>query len=98
MEENHKTLSEIAVEHFGAEHQKRKAIEEMGELITALSREKDGRATKGDIITEIADVCIMMRQLLLIYGEKECLSEIGRKSLRLMTRIEKEKLKNGKTS
>ena len=80
----------LAVHHYGAEHQKKKAIEEMGELITAISREQDGRATTEQVITEIADVTIMMRQLALIYGIDAVANEIDRKQRRLLRRMDKE--------
>lgn len=84
------TVPILAVHHYGAEHQKKKAIEEMGELITAISREQDGRATLEQVITEIADVQIMMRQLALIYGIDAVAKEIDRKQRRLLRRIDKE--------
>ena len=85
------TIPVLAVHHYGAEHQKKKAIEEMGELITAISREQDGRATTEQVITEIADVQIMMRQLALIYGIDAVANEIDRKQRRLLRRIDKER-------
>lgn len=84
------TVPLLAVHHYGAEHQKKKAIEEMGELITAISREQDGRATTEQVITEIADVQIMMRQLALIYGIDAVANEIDRKQRRLLRRMDKE--------
>lgn len=84
------TVPVLAVQHYGAEHQKKKAIEEMGELITAISREQDGRATTEQVITEIADVQIMMRQLALIYGIDAVANEIDRKQRRLLRRMDKE--------
>lgn len=84
------TVPLLAVHHYGAEHQKRKAIEEMGELITALAREQDGRATSEQVITEIADVHLMIRQLMIIYGLDSCLKEYDRKQRRLLRRIDKE--------
>ena len=84
------TVPVLAVHYYGAEHQKKKAIEEMGELITAISREQDGRATTEQVITEIADVQIMMRQLALIYGIDAVANEIDRKQRRLLRRIDKE--------
>lgn len=80
----------LAVNHYGPEHQKRKAIEEMGELITALSREQDGRATPEQVITEIADVHLMVRQLMVIYGLDACMKEYDRKQRRLLRRMDKE--------
>ena len=59
-------------------------------MITAISREQDGRATPEQVITEIADVQIMMRQLALIYGIDAVAEEIDRKQRRLLRRIDKE--------
>lgn len=84
------TVPLLAVQHYGPEHQKRKAIEEIGELITALSREQDGRATPKQVITEIADVHLMILQLMVIYGLDACLDEYKRKQRRLLRRIDKE--------
>lgn len=84
------TVPVLAVHHYGAEHQKKKAIEEMGELITAISREQDGRATPEQVITEIADVTIMMHQLAEIYGCDAVAKEINRKYRRLSRRMNKE--------
>lgn len=52
-----------AVETFGRDHQTRKALEEMGELIVALMQYSDARVSPEDVMTEIADVRIMMEQL-----------------------------------
>jgi len=84
------TVPLLAVHHYGPEHQKRKAIEEMGELITELEREQDGRTTPEKVITEIADVHLMIRQLMLIYGIEPCLAEYDRKQRRLLSRMDKE--------
>ncbi len=84
------TVPWLAVKHYGAEHQKRKAIKEMAELITELEREQDGRTTPEKVITEIADVNLMVRQLMVIYGIEPCLAEYDRKQRRLLRRMDKE--------
>ena len=84
------TVPVLAVAYYGKEHQKKKAIEEMGELITVLSREQDGRATTHDVITEIADVHLMIRQLMVIYGVDLCIAEYERKQRRLLRRMDRE--------
>lgn len=84
------TVPLLAVQHYGPEHQKKKAIEEMGELITAISREQDGRATPDQVITEIADVLITTKQLALIYGYDAVMAEVQRKERRLLRRMDKE--------
>lgn len=88
------TVPLLAVHHYGPEHQKKKAVEEMGELITALMREQDNRATPEEVITEIADVQIMVRQLAIIYGLDKVANEIQRKQRRLLRRIDKERKNN----
>lgn len=84
------TVPLLAVNHYGPEHQKRKAIEEMGELITELEREQDGRTTPEKVITEIADVHLMVQQLMVIYGLDACMKEYERKQRRLLRRMDKE--------
>lgn len=84
------TVPLLAVNHYGTEHQKRKAIEEMGELIIELEREQDGRTTPEKVITEIADVHLMVRQLMVIYGLDACMKEYDRKQRRLLRRMDKE--------
>lgn len=88
------TVPLLAVHHYGPEHQKKKAVEEMGELITALMREQDNRATPEEVITEIADVQIMVRQLAIIYGLDKVANEIQRKQRRLLRRMDKERKNN----
>jgi len=88
------TVPILAVHHYGPEHQKKKAVEEMGELITALMREQDNRATPEEVITEIADVQIMIRQLAIIYGLDKVAEEMQRKQRRLLRRMDKERKNN----
>jgi len=61
-------LAEMAINHFGVQHQKNKAIEELGELIVELSREQDRRTDNERVREEIADVIVMAEQLRIIYG------------------------------
>lgn len=57
------------IAHFGGyANQKEKAIEELGELQQALARDLQGEGNRENIIEEMADVAIMLSQLLLIYG------------------------------
>lgn len=76
-----------ALKKYGKESQKRMAIEETSELINALMKETRGRVTDADIITEIADVQIMMEQLSIIYGYEEVARERERKLERLVARM-----------
>lgn len=46
--------------------------------------------TPEQVITEIADVHLMIRQLMVIYGIEPCLAEYDRKQRRLLRRMDKE--------
>jgi len=83
-----------AIDHWGVEHQKRKAMEELGELLVELSKEQDGRTNADLIRGELADVIIMCEQLRLIYGGKETDAWIDRKLERLrdMMRLPKRRV------
>lgn len=74
---------------FGEQSQLDMAIEECSELINAIEKYRRGRVGTIDIITEIADVQIMMAQLAYIFGEKQVEDEVARKIERLKGRIEK---------
>lgn len=80
-----------AVDTFGQDSQKRMAVEECAKLINALMKEGRGRATDEDIITEIADVQIMMEQLAQIYGREKVKRERYRKLRRLDVRVRRKK-------
>lgn len=72
-----------ALESYGTYAQRTIALEEMGELITALAREERGRAGKAEVLEEIADVLITAIQLALIYGADETTAQILYKIKRL---------------
>ncbi len=61
-----------AILKFGNDQQIDMAIEEAGELITALAKRNRtfNGSTKRDIIEEMADMQIMIWQLMLIFGVK----------------------------
>ena len=77
------------INHFGISEQKVKAIEELGELIVALSKSLNGKASYEDVVTEIADVYIMVEQLKLIYGPEKVQWFINYKLDRVAERIRK---------
>lgn len=78
-----------AVEKWGWEAQREMIYEECGELITAVARHKRGRATKEDIITELADVSIMVEQLAQLLGYEDYEKEKDRKLERLKDKLSK---------
>lgn len=74
--------------HYGLQHQKAKTIEELGELIVAL--QKDLLAGTEDlspeVLEEIADVHIMITQLLYDEGDSTTVSLIVEKKLKRQIR------------
>lgn len=86
-----------AVSTFGIRSQVDMMQEEMNELGVAINHWKRGRAKDEDVITEIADVMIMARQMAIIFGEEEVDAEVERKLSRLSDGINKKgKLKVNK--
>ena len=76
-----------AIEKWGEENQRNKAVEELGELITSLMRFANGRGTKHDVVTEIADCYIMLDQLSHMFGERDVDKERIAKENRLIERL-----------
>ena len=81
-EEQRKTLAH-AINHFGVEGQINKAVEEMGELITELSRRNLSRFDKDRVAEEVADALIMLEQLRIIFGASKVDGYIAGKLERL---------------
>lgn len=79
-----------ALEHFGFNRQKVKAVEELGELQNAILRDLDGRGNYNNIVEEIADVEIMLIELKAMYEipPSEIEEMKAKKILRLKRRIE----------
>lgn len=64
--------------HYGFDHQEVKLIEELGELTTALSRHvlsPELREHRENLIEEMADVQVLMNQVLLMSGELKSFEE-----------------------
>jgi NTP pyrophosphatase (non-canonical NTP hydrolase) len=76
-----------AIDHFGVDHQKEKAVEELLELGTEIMHDLDGRARMDAIREELADVIIMAEQLRIIYGGRYVDEWIDRKLVRLEKKI-----------
>ena len=99
-----KVLQE-AIDHYGEESQLDMAIEEMSELTKAIckykravkergqdicySTAKDVIFAKGDIVEEIADVLIMIEQMMMIFDCEQRVSAIASQKIkRLKGRID----------
>ena len=85
-------ILEKAIEVYGADLQKQVAIEEMAELTKEICKDFRGKGNREHIIEEMADVCILLDQLMIIYDIKtnEMLDEIDIKTARLEERILRE--------
>jgi len=81
--EERKELYQKAINLWGVEAQRNMAFEELGELNTILARDRRGRATKEEILTELADVTIMCEQMATILGYDDYEKELDRKLIRL---------------
>jgi len=86
--ENYYTACKIIFNHYGKQAQERQLIQELGELIVAI--------TKGDlenIIEEMADVQVMIDQFTINspYMDKKIINIQHDKALRQLMRIKKEK-------
>lgn len=79
-----------ALDHYGVDAQIDKCIEECAELINALCKYKQKRCQEHDVITEIADVTIMMWQMADVFGYEKTTDEYLFKLNRLKDRIKKE--------
>ena len=77
-----------ALATYGIKAQTWMAIEECAELANALAKRERGRATVDDVITELADVSIMVEQLAEYYGVGAFIAEKERKIARLEQRLE----------
>ena len=90
-------LARQILQHYGVIHQKSKTIEELAELIVALQKDiLEGKESHSRaVLEEMADVHIMLTQLLDDEGDKTAVSLIVDKKLkRQIRRIKAEKDKD----
>ena len=78
-----------AIRDWGEEAQTDMVNEECGELITAMAQFKRGRTSHHDVMTELADVSIMVEQLATIMSYSDFEQEKERKLERLRDRLDK---------
>lgn len=92
---NHKEIIDTykqAIDTYGVRAQKLMAIEEMSELTKEICKDFRGKLNREHLIEEMADVLIMLDQMLLMYkvsGEEVRLMRI-KKVERLKERLEKQ--------
>ena len=93
-------LARQILNHYGMIHQKSKTIEELAELIVALQKDILGGKEEHsrEVLEEIADVKIMLMQMLHSEEDEEFVDKIIRQKLdRQLRRIEVEKDGGSKT-
>ncbi len=86
------TVIQKAIETYGVDLQKQVAIEEMSELTKEICKDFRGKANRENIIEEIADVQIMLYQLMAMYNisDTELSITLGLKITRLDERLKGE--------
>ncbi len=79
-------LMKKAIEKWGADAQMNQTIEECAELIVSLNHFRRGRTSHKNVQKEMADVQIMIEQMITIFGEDgfqkaydENLKELGKR-------------------
>ncbi len=90
------TTLERAIETYGKDMQLTVAVEEFSELIKEICKNKRGADNRANIIDEMADCCIMLEQLAIIFGISS--DEMGVQLDKKFTRLEKrlaERSENG---
>lgn len=78
-----------AIGQYGIVAQEWMLVEECGEMLNAFAKLRRGRASKDDVITELADVHIMVEQMACFFGLEEFKAEKERKLARLEERLNK---------
>lgn len=81
------TILERAIETYGEDMQLNVAIEEFSELIKEICKHKRGEDNLDNIIEEMADCYIMMKQLEIIFDIK--IDQISAKANQKMVRLER---------
>ncbi len=92
-ETKRRKLYEDAISLWGFNSQVMMVFEETAELQNALAKYFRGRITDNDVITELADVSIMVEQMAYCFGEEKFQAERERKLLRLQERVNNAKEK-----
>ena len=88
---NVQEILHLALMEFGAASQLDKTCEECAELIDALLKYKQGRATTKEVATELADVMIMVQQMIYLFDRQEYVDEYTAKVIRLEKLIKQHK-------
>ena len=87
MTDKEREIYNRALNKYGIKAQQMMVVEECSELLNAIAKTARNRATREEIITELADVAIMVEQMAFFYGEDLFLLEKERKLKRLNERL-----------
>lgn len=79
----YRELYQATVQKWGVEAQYDQAVEECAELITSLKHLRRGRIDETAVIDELADVYLMVGQLVFMLGEERVAAAVERKIGRL---------------
>lgn len=76
-------ITQDALKKWGDNVQKEMLVEECGELIVAIKHEKRGKCTSEDVLSELADVFILVMQMAHVYGAENFEKHLRQKMERL---------------
>jgi NTP pyrophosphatase (non-canonical NTP hydrolase) len=79
----YKDLYVRTINKWGVEAQCDQAVEECAELIASLKHLKRGKVSEDELIDELADVYLMLGQLIYMFGEDKFDAAVDRKILKL---------------
>lgn len=80
-------LYEKAIESWGVPNQVFMVMEETGEMLNALAKMNRKRSTEEEIVTELADVWILMEQMAVVFGWDKFQEQKEYKLARLKERL-----------
>lgn len=88
-----KEVQNAVIAKYGKEHQTFVAIEEMSELMKALTKNMRGEHNRQDIVEELADVYIVLDQVMMMHGIDldEVVKKMNEKAKRMADRLEGDK-------
>ena len=86
----HREIYVKTLNKWGAQAQYNQAIEECAELIVALQHFSRGKIDQDVVISELADVFLMVGQLAYMFGEDQLSKSVGEKIAKLNLLLEEE--------
>ena len=82
-------ICQAALDNYGFEAQKTMLIEEVGELLNSISKLSRNRSNEDDVLSELADVEIMVKQMALNFGYDKFKRSLEYKLNRLEDKLNK---------